>query len=103
MKKRTLDNKGETMIELVVSLALLALLVTMLATVFQASTRSLADTIMTKRDMNSQAGQLLLESAVEHVDNLTIQYQFAVDGSLHTDSFQVELIKAADGSLYKFR
>ena len=91
------------MIELVVSLALLTLLVTMLATVFQASTRSQYDIITTKRNMNTQVKQLLLEEGVEHIENLTIQYRYEAEGSQYTDSFNVEMIKATGGSLYKFR
>lgn len=102
-KENRMTDKGETLIELIVSLALLALLVTMLVTVFKASTGSLYDTISTKRDLNAQAGRLLLEEQVEKAESLTIRYQYASGGSNHEGSFGAELLKVSGGSLYKFR
>ena len=98
-----MNNRGETLIELIVSLALLALLVTLLATSFQAYTNSLYNNIETKRNLNEQVRQLTLEESVQNVGNLTISYRYEADSIFYSDSFEAELLKAQDGSLYKFR
>lgn len=98
-----MNNKGETLIELIVSLALLALLVTLLATAFQASTGSLYNNIETKRNLNSQVRQLMLEESVASTGNLTIHYQFEAEGTIYADFFETEILKPQTGSLYKFR
>lgn len=98
-----MNNRGETLIELIVSLALLALLVTMLATAFQASTGSLYTNIETKRGLNEQVRQLTLEEAVERTRGLTISYSYEAEGIIYSDSFEAELLKPQNGSLYKFR
>lgn len=98
-----MNNKGETLIELIVSLALLALLVTMLATAFQASTGSLATNIETKRNLNEQVRQLTLEESLQSAGNLTISYQYEAGSVIYSDSFGVELLQPQTGSLYKFR
>lgn len=98
-----MTDRGETLIEVIVSVALLALLVTMLVTVFQASTRSMYDTIQTKRDLNAQKEKLMLEEQVEKTENLSIGYRFTAGGKIHENSFHAEILKALDGSLYKFR
>ena len=101
--KIRMTDRGETLIELIVSVALLAMLVTLLVTVFKASTRSMYDTIETKRDLNAQTGKLLLEEQVEKTESLSIGYRFTAGGNIHEASFQAELLKVTDGSLYKFR
>lgn len=98
-----MNNKGETLIELIVSLALLALLVTMMATSFQASNKSLYNNIVTKRDINTQIRQLTLEESIEQFETLNIQYHYVVGGVSYTDSFATEVVKPVSGSLYKFR
>lgn len=98
-----MNNKGETLVELIVSLALLALFVTMLATAFQASTGSFYNNIETKRDLNEQVHQLTKEESVETAKSLTIKYKYTVGTEIKEDSFEVEMIRPLEGSLYKFR
>lgn len=100
-----MNNRGETLIELVVSMALLSLMVTMLVTVFQASASSLYQTIETKRNLNAQVSQLQLEeeAMLQTLENLEIQTQYYVNGTEYSDSFAAELVKPVQGSLYKFR
>ncbi len=97
------DNRGETLVELIVSLALLTLLVTMLVTAFQASTQSMYNTIATKRDINTQVGNLLGEESLEGVRDLTIQYRYSVEGIVHKGSFETELVQTVNGSMCRFR
>ena len=100
-----MNNRGETLIELVVSMALLSLMVTMLVTVFQASAGSLYETIETKRNLNTQVSQLLLEEdgVLETCDNLEIRSQYTVNGMGYSGSFAAEIVNPIQGSLYKFR
>lgn len=100
-----MNDRGETLIELVVSMALLALMVTMLVTVFQASAGTFYNTMETKRSMNTQVSQLLLEEdgTLEVSGSLEIQTQYYVDGTGYSDSFSTEIVKPVQGSLYKFR
>lgn len=98
-----MNNKGETLIELLVSLALFALIVTMLAIGFQTSTTSFYTNITTKRDLNEQVAWLVEEESVEKVQNLTIQYQHSTADGIYADSFMIEMLKPTEGSMYKFR
>ena len=98
-----MDNRGETLIELIISIALLSLMVTMLVTAFQASAGSLYNNIETKRALNQQVRQLTMEENTDSVRNLTISYKFEAESMIYSDSFEAELLKPQTGSLYKFR
>lgn len=104
-----MNNRGETLIELMVSMALLAITVTMLVTVFTATSQVLFTTIDTKRDMNNQASGLLMEEAedgagfVDVKDTLEITIHYEVAGIPYDNNFQTELLQSTGGSLYKFR
>ncbi len=104
-----MNNRGETLIELVVSMALLSIVVTMLVTVFTATSQVLFTTIDTKRSMNNQASGLLMEASesgasyVDVKDTLEITTHYEVVGTPYDNNFQTELLQSTEGSLYKFR
>ncbi|MBR1931376.1 MAG: prepilin-type N-terminal cleavage/methylation domain-containing protein [Lachnospiraceae bacterium] len=97
------DKRGETLIELVVSLALFALVITMLVTVFNASANSLATNVETKRMLNQQEVTLAREDDVI-VEELSIQSTIRIGADAHVaGEVPVQRLRPVNGSLYKFR
>lgn len=98
-----MNNRGETLVEMTISLALFALTVTMLVTVFKSSSESLAGTMEAKQNICNQESAILLEDSLEKIDTRDIQYSYTVDGNNYTGSFSVDLCRTSEGVLYKFR
>ena len=97
--------RGETLIELVVSLALFSLLITMLVTVFNASSKSLANTVEIKNEINEQLLTLTRETTGFTAQDITIFYSYTTDSGSETDSgsFTAQRMDLTSGALYKFR
>ncbi|MCR4651111.1 MAG: prepilin-type N-terminal cleavage/methylation domain-containing protein [Lachnospiraceae bacterium] len=94
-----MNDRGETLVEMVVSLALLALTVTMVVMVFTSSSNTMAQSIETRRLIDEQVDDVLRGTDVSVVESVVITWT----NGAQTETAEVELIKSDKGGLAAYR
>lgn len=100
---KRVGNKGETLIEVVFSLAVLAIVVSTATVTINASSKILSSNIDGRNMIQQEVEELHLEMNLETVDTNTISYTYSDGTDTYSDSFTVEKVRVSGKTLQKYR
>lgn len=98
-----MNDRGETLIEMIISLALFSLTITMLVTVFHSANASLYSTVDTKRTLSNQETSALSDTNLEKVETQSVTCVITTSTDTFTSTFDVDLMHVENGAFYRFK
>ena len=100
---KPVGNKGETLIEIIFSLAVLSVVVAAAAMVITASTKIISTNIDGRNSLQQEVEALAQNQNLETIESKTIQYSYSVGEDNYNDSFTVDKVRVMGRSLQKYQ
>lgn len=100
---KPVGNKGETLIEIIFSLAVLSVVVATAAMVITASTKIISTNIDGRNSLQQEVEALAQNQNLETIESKTIQYSYSVGEDNYNDSFTVDKVRVMGRSLQKYQ
>lgn len=94
------NSKGETLLEVIISLALFAITILMTATMFAAANKVTQQNFKTEKELDQAVTNIVKEEHLSGTQNFTVTFQLQ-DGSGTTRSMEIQRVESE--GLYKFR
>lgn len=97
------NNRGETLIEVVFSFAVIAVVVASSTLVINAANKIINSNLDGRRLLQQEVAQLHMNQNLETIEGLNIQYTYSDGTNSYSDNFAVEKVRVTGGSLQKYR
>lgn len=103
IKQKDMNNRGETMIEILFSLIVISIIVTMASMVIRSSNTIISTSVDSRSMLEEEVKDLSLDYNTEVIDTTTVHYTYTTSGGTYSGSFDVDRVHVKDKSLQKFK